>query len=386
MTQQTIYLDSAATTPLDPEVLEAMMPFLKEQYANPSSVHPPGQEARKAVEGARESVAALLGAEPRGVVFTSGGSEANNLAVRGLPGGLRGDRIIVTRLEHASVLRPAEILGRTGFDVVRVSNDSRGRVDLNHLEELLREKPTALLCVIHGSNEVGTLQDVEAIGAVIRSTSPRTWFHLDAVQSVGYVPVEARRWGVDSLSVSGHKVYGPKGSGLLALFRDAAVEPLIAGGGQEGNRRSGTENVAAVVGLAAALERAVKDRDARAAHAAALGNALRDFIAANIADARVNGDAEQGLPHILNVSFAGLLGEVLLHHLETDGIMVSTGSACQSAKTVLAESLKAMGIPSRLIRGTIRFSFSRHNTAEEIDFTGKTLARQVAYLREVGLP
>jgi len=386
MTQKTIYLDSAATTPLDPEVLEAMLPFLKERYANPSSIHPAGQAVRKAVEDARETVARLLGSDPRGVIFTSGGSEANNLAVRGTAGSLRGDRVILTRLEHASVSRPAEILGRKGFDVVTASNDSLGRVDLNHLEDLLREKTTALLCVIHGSNEAATIQDAEAIGRLLRSSSPETWFHLDAVQSAAYVPIDARRWGVDSFSVSAHKLYGPKGAGLLVLFREAALEPLVAGGGQEGNRRSGTENVAAIIGLAAALERAVGERAARAAHAAALRNSLRDLITAGIPDVRVNGDTEGGLPHILNVSFAGLLGEVLLHHLETEGVMVSTGSACRSSKTILMESLRAMGIPSRLIRGTIRFSFSRHNTGEDVAFAGEALARQVAYLREVGLP
>jgi cysteine desulfurase len=389
---ETVYLDNAATTPLDPEVLAAMLPCMREHFANPSSAHPPGQKARSLIDGAREKTAAALGGKSKGVIFTSGGSEANNLAIRGLvhgcgdAGGLRGKRIIITRLEHPSVSEAAAILARSGFNVVSPSNDSSGRIDLNHLEDLLREEPTALAAVIHGSNEVGTLQDAGRISGLLRAVSPRTWFHLDVVQSIGYVPLRAGEIGADSLAISAHKLHGPKGAGILALFRDAPIVPLIAGGGQEGNRRSGTENTAAIVGAAEALARAVAARESRAAHTAALREKLRLFISANIADARFNGAEEETLPHILSVSFPGLLGEVLLHHLETEGVMVSAGSACHATQKTLSATLKALGIPTRLAQGTIRFSFSHCNRPEEVDHAADALKRHVAYLREVGLP
>lgn len=384
--KETIYLDNAATTPLDRAVLEKMMPWLRDHYANPSSAHPLGQQVRQAIEDARGRIGTLLGAAPTGVIFTSGGTESNNLIIRGLAAGRKKSRIITTRLEHPSVSESAALLAARGFDVVSPSNDSSGRIDLNHLEDLLREAETLLLCVIHGSNEVGTVQDAATIGQVVRSASPRTWFHLDSVQSIGCVDFEPARWGIDSCALSAHKLFGPKGSGILTLYRDTEIEPLLAGGGQERNRRSGTENPAAIIGAAEALALAIDARVERTTRTDSLRTRLKAFIESEISDVRVNENGAAYLPHILSVSFAGLLGEVLLHHLEREGVMVSAGSACHAADSSLSEAILALGVSSRLARGTIRFSFSHLITDDEIDRTCTVLAEQVAFLREVGIP
>ncbi len=383
--KQTIYLDNAATTKPDPEVLEAMLPFLRDLFANPSSGHTLGRGVKKAIEEAREKAADLLDTEPKRIVFTSGGSEANNLVIRGLTPHIEGRRIIVTQLEHPSVTEPARLLEEQGYEVVSPSNDSTGKADLGHLEDLLVEKKTALLSVIHGSNEVGTVQDVKAMGDIVRSKSPETWFHLDAVQSVGYLPIEASLRGVDSFSLSAHKLHGPKGAGLLALYRSGRFTPVIAGGGQEDGIRSGTENAAGIVGTVEALSRSVLSRPERVPHVTSLREKLRGFIENNITDAGFNGE-RSGLPHILSVSFAGLLGDVLLRHLERDGIMASSGSACHSGKDDIPDTHRALGTPARLARGTIRFSFSHHNTPEEIDSATAILSRHTADLREIGIP
>jgi len=383
---RTIYLDNAATTPLDRGVLEKMMPWLRDHYGNPSSAHPLGQKVRQAIDEGRERIGSLLGAAPAGVIFTSGGTESNNLIIRGLAGSRKRSRIIITRLEHPSVSEAAALLAAKGFDVVSVANDPSGRIDLNHLDGLLREKETLLLCVIHGSNEVGTIQDAAAIGQIVRSASPRTWFHLDSVQSMGCVDFEPARWGIDSCTLSAHKLFGPKGSGVLTLFRQSAIEPLLAGGGQERNLRSGTENPAAIIGAAEALGLALDARVERTVRTGFLRNRLKDFIEREIPDTRVNGNASNCMPHILSVSFAGLLGEVLLHHLEREGIMVSAGAACHAADSSLSETILALGVPTRLARGTIRFSFSHLIDEAAIDRTCTVLSEQVAYLREVGLP
>lgn len=382
MKAPTIYLDSAATTPLDPSVREAMLPFLEDNFANPSSVHPLGQKVRRAVEDARERAAAVLGGEPAGLVFTSGATESNNTVLRGLA--RKGKRIIITRLEHPSAARPAAYLSGLGFEVAEAANDSSGRIDLGHLADLLREKPASLLCVIHGSNEVGVIQDLDAIGAVVREISPRTWLHTDAVQTVGYVPLHPQRWRIDSLSVSAHKIFGPKGAGALMLYGGRSPEPLIHGGGQERNLRSGTENPSAIAGLATALDACARHRTERADHAARLRDRMQEVITNEISDACINGAAGERLPHILSVSFAGFPGEVLLHHLETEGVMVSTGSACHSAEAGASEVIRALGVPARLAGGTIRISFSHRNTDDEIERAAAALKRQVVQLREVG--
>ncbi len=379
-----IYLDSAATTRLDPEVLDTMLPWLGGRYGNPSSLHTLGLEASRAVQAARERLARLLDTRPKDVIFTASGTEANNLLIKGFMGTLKGRSILLTKLEHASVVEPVKAVGRHGAKVFQVRNDGSGRIDLDHLKDLLRREPCGLLCVIHGSNEVGTLQDIPAIGRLLKEASPKTWFHLDAVQSIGHVSLHPEEWGVHSLTLSLHKIHGPPGAGILALYRRAKLRPLIAGGGQEEGRRSGTENVAAIVGSAEALARALHDLPETAPRITALRNRLAEAIQTRIPGVRIHGAPDHGLPHILSVSFQGLLGEVLLHHLEEQGIMVSTGSACHSKREGVSETLKALELPERLARATIRFSLSRHTTPDEIERTLEILEKSVNDLREVG--
>jgi len=386
MEPDTIYFDSAATTPLDAQALAAMLPFMTERFANPSSAHRMGLEARRAIEQARRAFACALDADEEGIVFTSGGSEANNLALRGLAPRLSGRRIIVSRLEHPSVHEPARVLAAQGFEVVTIHNDEQGYIDLDHLSDLLLAKKTALVAIIHGSNEIGTVQDVAAIGRLIRAVSPESWLHLDAIQSAGYLPLKPRDWQVDSLTFSAHKLHGPKGAGVLALYRRAALEPLVAGGGQERGRRSGTENTAAIAGAAAALDLNQSQRQERADHVTRLKLRLQALLAERIPDLRFNGDPASGLPHILSVSLHGILGEVLLHHLEREGLMVSAGSACHSNSTAVSPTIEALGMPGPLARGTIRLSLSHRNTAAEVERAVEIIAEQVEYLREVGKP
>jgi cysteine desulfurase len=385
MEQRIVYLDNAATTKPDRSVVEAMMPYMGERYGNPSSLHRLGLESRRALDEARSRCANHLETRPRRVIFTAGGTESNNLIVKGIASFMKDRCVILTRLEHASVSEPAAMLERQGIQVLRVNNDGAGTVDLTHLKELLTAHRCGLLCVIHGSNEVGTLQDVRTIGALLQKMSPKTWFHLDAVQSIGHIPLAPEAWGVHSMALSSHKIHGPRGAGLLALYRDARLEPLSAGGGQEGGHRSGTENLPAIIGTAKAMDLALADQGAASERMAALRDRLARHMEKEIPDVRINGAIRDGLPHILSVSFAEIIGEVLLHHLEERGIMVSTGSACHARWKEVSATLKALNLPPRYVRGTIRFSLSRHTTEEEIDYTAAVLKKQVAFLREVGI-
>jgi cysteine desulfurase len=370
---------------MDPEVLQAMLPFMEDRFGNPSSLHSLGLEARRAVEKARERCAALLDTRPGRIVFTSSGSESNNLLIKGMISKLRDRCVITTRLEHASVAEPLEMLKSHGIPLHLVNNDEKGMIDLNHLKDLIRREPCGLLSIIHGSNEVGTLQDVKAVSRMVRIQSPETWLHLDSVQTITHVALPSPAWGVDSFAVSSHKIHGPPGAGLLALYGDATLRPLVAGGGQESGRRSGTENVPAIVGTARALELGFEAFPEASKHMASLRDRLSQGITSRIKDIRINGEPGQGLPHILSVSFAGLLGEVLLHHLEEKGIMVSTGSACHAKWKDLSATIKALRVPDNYARGTLRFSLSKNTTEEEIDYTLDVLADRVAYLREVGI-
>lgn len=384
MDRKTVYLDNAATTALDSEVLDVMLPLMKETYGNPSSVHTMGLDAHRELESVRERCAEALKTRPDRIVFTSCGSESNNLLIKGLLPTLYDKTVIASRLEHPSVLEPLRWLEKQGICVRFLENDDKGYIDQEQLRDLLGQGNCGLLSLIHGSNEVGTIQDITAIGATVRTVSPRTWFHLDAVQSVGHMAINPKALAIDSLTLSGHKIHGPKGTGMLALYNDARLSPIIAGGGQEGGNRSGTQNLPAIAGAGLALERALK-RLPEAKRIETMRNRLLEGIRDRIQGVRINGDPLAGLPHILSVSFTGLLGEVLLHHLEKEGIMVSTGSACHARWTDMSATLKALRVPKQFARGTLRFSLSRHTTEDEIDYTIKTLEEQVRYLREVGL-
>ena len=373
------YLDHAATTPVRPEVLQAMLPFLTSSFGNPSSHHTVGEAAAHALADARTRVAAVLGVRPGDIVFTAGGTEANNLAVKGIvlgtpraAGAARG-HLVTTPVEHESILESAEYLNRLhGIDVTRVPVDERGRVDPDAVAAALRED-TALVTVGYANNEVGTVQNVAAIAAVAAARGIP--FHTDAVQAAGWLPL--RDLGADALSLAGHKLGAPKGTGVLAVRGRIPLEPLLHGGGQERGRRSGTEDVAGAVGFATALELAEAER---AESAARVGAIVRDFIArvlAQVPAARLTGDPEHRLPGTASFTFAGTSGEAVLLELERRGVVSSSGSACAAGSDEPSHVLVAMGVASELAQTAVRFTFP-HDLAQPLDDVAAAVAASVA--------
>ena len=359
-----IYLDNNATTPLAPEVREAMEPFLCGCYGNPSSVHRKGAEAAEALDRVREEIREGLGGGDYEIVFTSGGTEANNLAIKGVARARAGRSrcFVTTSVEHASVLESLRELGEDGCEVTVVPVDGRGRVRTDELWAALGPD-TVLLSLIHVNNEVGTIQDVEGIAAEAKRRFPRLLVHTDGVQALGKVPV--RLGSLDLFSGSAHKLHGPKGIGFLAVRRGLALRPVLCGGGHEGGLRSGTQNVAGAVGMGRAVGLALAEQ-AGAQHR--LGQ-LRDRFRRELErdpDCRLNSPVD-GVPHTTNVSFPGIPGEVMLRALEERGVYVSTASACTTRKKALSHVLRAMGLPPEVAESAIRVSFSRYTTAAEVD-------------------
>jgi cysteine desulfurase len=358
-----IYLDYNASTPIDPAVAAAMRPFLDEAFGNPSSGHWASTPAKAALEHARGQVAELLGCEPDEVVFTSGGSEANNLALKGTFFTLRdkGDHIVTNVAEHPAVLAPCRFLERLGAKVSYLPVDGMGRVDPEAVRRAITPR-TILISIMHANNEVGTIQPVEEIGAIAREHGIR--FHTDAAQSVGKIPTKIGTLGVDLLSIAGHKLYAPKGVGALYVRRRVELEPLIHGAGHERGRRAGTESALLAVGLGTAcslamdLEPMARTRALRDRFWQALRDEFRDDIV-------LNGHPEHRLPNTLNVSFVGVIGAEVLAGL--DGVAASTGSACHSGQVELSPVLAAMGVPERVGMGAVRFSLGRSTTDAEID-------------------
>lgn len=363
-----VYLDHAATSPLRPQVLEAMMPYFGEVYGNPSSIHAFGRRARQALTEARDRIAALLGCRPAELVFTSGGTESDNLAVIGTALGFRPagkTHIITTAVEHHAVLHACRHLEQSGFDVTRLPVDRYGTVDPEDVARALRPD-TALVSVMYGNNETGSLQPVEAIGRLCRERG--VLFHVDAVQALGAVPLNLSELPFDLVSFSAHKINGPMGIGLLYAARETRLQPLLFGGNQERRRRPGTENVPAAVGFAKAVELAVaeapdkqrKMRGLRRLFLETLGSVTgeRGFV--------LNGHPEARLEHIVNVSFPGIDKETMLMNLDLAGIAVSGGSACTSGSLEDSHVLTAMGLEPERVRSAIRFSFGYGTTAEEV--------------------
>lgn len=376
-----IYLDHAATTPLDPEVLEAMLPYLRERYGNPSSIYRRGREARRALDEARDQVAALIGARSsREIVFTGGGSEADNFALKGVAWANRdrGRHIVTSAIEHHAVLNAARFLEDHGFEVTYVQPDPWGMVSPEAVREALRED-TILISVMHANNEVGTVQPIREIAALAKERG--ILFHTDAVQTVGHIPVSVEEVGCDLLSLAAHKFYGPKGVGALYVRRRTRIAPLIHGGGQEQERRAGTENVAGVVGMAKALERAVAGQKEREARIRALRDRLERGILQAIPGTRVNGHPEKRLPGHLNLSFQGIEGESLLLNLDMRGIEASSGSACTSGSIDASHVLLAMGLDRVTALGSVRFTLGKGNTDDEIDRVLQVLPPLVERLR-----
>lgn len=380
MTPERIYLDNAATTPVRPEAIEAMLPHFAQNGYNASSVHAEGRAARAALDDARDRVARCLGVKAKEIVFTGGGSEADNLAITGVARALRGRgrHLVSTATEHHAVLHTLNALRDEGWDVTLLAVDSEGRLSPEAFAAALRDD-TVLASVMYVNNEIGTIQPIAELAAMARGRS--VLFHTDAVQAAAYLPVDVAALGVDLLSLAAHKFYGPKGTGLLYVREGTPIMPLLHGGSQEFAKRAGTENVAGIVGMVRALELAMDERTQSAARIATLRDRFESEVVRRIADVRINGGGGMRAPHISNLSFLGVTSEQLLMRLDIDGIAVSAGSACASGAVEPSHVIAALGLPDEWMRGVIRFSLGRTTTQAQIDRAAKVLEQAVSDLR-----
>ncbi|MFA0775032.1 MAG: hypothetical protein THHGLFOP_000534 [Candidatus Fervidibacter sp.] len=382
MRDDAIYLDYAATTPLDPRVLEAMMPYLTEKFGNPNSIHAFGREARKAVDEAREKIAALLNCRPSELVFTSGGTESDNLALRGVAAACRqkGNHIVTTAIEHHAVLHTCRALQDEGFEVTYLPVDEHGLVSPEQVAEAVTDR-TILVSIMHANNEIGTIEPLADIVRAVKEKRPDVLVHTDAVQTVGHIPVDVEALGVDLLSFAAHKFYGPKGVGGLFVRRGVKLVPQLTGGGQERNRRSGTENVAGIVGMAKALEIAVAEMPTEIPRLQTLRDELINGVLAQIPDSRLNGHPTQRLPHNANFSFFGVEGEALLLQLDLHGIAASSGSACTSGSLEPSHVLLALGLSHEWALGSLRLTLGRFTTRQHLERVLAVLPSIVEKLR-----
>ena len=378
-----IYLDHNATTPVHPEVVEALLPFLTEKFGNPSSIHWAGRAVKGAVEEARERVARLVGCEPGEVVFTASGTEADNMAIKGVAAALagRGNHIVATRVEHPAVVNPLLHLEQHGCTVTWLDVDGDGLPDPERLEGAIADR-TILVCAMAANNETGILFPLREIAEI--AARRKVYLHCDAVQAAGKIPLGFRESGISLLALSGHKLNAPKGVGALVIRRGVKCQPLIHGGSQERNRRGGTENVAGIVAFGKACEIAAATMTVEMTRLKRLRDQLEEGILARIPGSRVNGSRERRLPTTTNISFAGVEADSLLMALDLEGIAASSGSACSSGSLKLSPVLAAMGIPPEVARGSVRFSLGRGNTEEEIARVLELLPGIVARVRRGG--
>jgi len=375
-----IYLDYAATTPTRPEVVKAMLPYFADAFGNPSSIYSYGQEAKRAVEEARTKVAELIGARSEEIVFTSGGTEADNYALKGVAyaNEHKGNHIITTAIEHHAVLAVCKFLERRGFRITYLPVDKYGLVAPDDVKKAITDK-TILISVIHANNEVGTIEPVAEIGKIAREAG--VYFHSDAVQTVGHIPVNVDELKVDLFSISGHKFYGPKGVGALYVRKGTRLVPLMHGGEQEKRRRAGTENVLAIVGLGKAVELAGREVAKEAERLAYLRDKLIKGLGEKIDHIRLNGHPTRRLPNNVNVSVDFVEGESMLLNLDLEGICASTGSACSSASLEPSHVLLALGLPPEQAHGSLRFTLGRENTEADVERVLEVLPVIVARLR-----
>lgn len=375
-----IYLDNAATTQAAPEVIEAIQTCFRDIYGNPSSLHSFGLEARGIIESARRKMAAFINASPDELIFTGSGTESDNTVIKGIALSLqdKGDHIITTAIEHHAVLEPIHFLEKQEFKITYLPNDETGLVDPEELKKAITGK-TILVSVMHANNEVGTIEPIRELGAVCREAG--VYFHTDAVQTFGHIPIDVREMNIDLLSASAHKLYGPKGVGLLYARKGVKITPLLQGGDQEKRRRASTENTPGIVGFAKAVEVAVSEMEKEAVRQARLRDKLIAALLEAVPESKLNGHKELRLPNNVNISFAYVEGEAMLLNLDMEGIAVSTGSACTSTSLEPSHVLTACGVPVELSHGSLRLSLGRTTTEEEIDQVISVLPPIVENLR-----
>jgi len=377
-----VYLDHSATTPVHPEVLEAMLPYYKDKFGNASSIHQFGRDAKDALEQSREAVAKVINAASSEVYFTSGGTESDNLALKGtaLANKNKGKHIITSQIEHHAVLESCKFLKKEGYDVTYLPVDKYGLVDPGVLRENIR-KDTILISIIHANNETGTIQPIEELGKIARENG--IYFHSDTVQAFGKIPLDVQKMGIDMLSVSAHKLYGPKGVGAIYIRKGTRISSLVHGGHHERARRAGTENVPGIVGLAKAAEIASKDMETQHQHLKNLTESFLKKLSEKIPDVFLNGHPEKKFAGTLNISFKGVEGESIILSLDMKGVAVASGSACTSGALEPSHVLSAMRIDPALAQSSIRFSFGRENTMEDVDYVVEVLPAIIQRLRSM---
>lgn len=374
------YFDNSATTRPYDEVMDSMVDTMRNYYGNPSSAYSLGLKAELKMNESRDIVADTLNCDRDEIIFTSGGSESNNFLIRGFI--KPGNEIITTKIEHPSVLNTCKALENNGVKVIYLDVNGRGQIDLGEIEKSIN-KQTQLVSIMHTNNEVGTVQNIKAIGELIKEKSSRIKFHVDAVQAYGKYDIDVKKMHIDLLSASGHKIHGPRGVGIAYVRKGLIPRPLIYGGGQERGFRSGTENLAAVVGLAKAAEKIYKNREQNFHHVDEVKKYFMEKLR-DMEEVKINSCGKEYSPYVLSVSFIGVRGEVLLHMLEEKGIYVSTGSACSAKSSKDSHVLEAIGLPKDHIRGTIRFSFGEDNSKEEVDYALDVIDESLKFLRRVG--
>lgn len=377
-----IYFDNAATTPVRPEVLDTILPYFRDYYGNASSIYGIAKESKRALEKARGQVAAVIGAEPEEIYFTAGGSESDNMALRGIAEAYakKGNHIITTKIEHHAILHTAEYLQKHGMEVTYLPVDAYGKVSLEELEKAIRPE-TVLISVMFANNEIGTIEPIAEIGKIAKKHG--VLFHTDAVQAVGHVPIDVKEMNIDLLSMSGHKLGAPKGIGAIYIRKGVNIEPLIFGGAQERKKRAGTENIAGIVGLGKVAELAAAEMAETTGRLTRLRDRLINGILETIPYSRLNGHPTDRLPGNCNISFSYIEGESLLLLLDSLGIAASSGSACTSGSLDPSHVLMAIGLPHETAHGSLRMTLDRENTEEEVDFVLEKLPAIVQRLREM---
>ena len=380
--QRTIYMDHSATTFVKREVVDAMIPYFTKHFGNPSSIYGIARESKKAVDVARVQTAKALGADPDEIYFTSGGSESDNWAIKGVAfaNRKRGNHIITTQIEHHAVLHTCQYLEKEGFEVTYLPVDRYGLVDPTVLEKAITEK-TILISIMYANNEIGTIEPIADLGAIARKR--KVYFHTDAVQAIGSVPIDLKAQNIDLLSLSAHKFYGPKGTGALYIKKGVRIENLIHGGGQERRRRAGTENLAGIVGLGKAIELATADIPGHSAKIRSMRDRLIKGVLETISHTRLNGHPEKRLAGNFNVSFEFIEGESMLLWLDDEGICASTGSACTSGSLEPSHVLLATGLPVEISHGSLRLSLGDANTEKDVDVVLEVLPKIVTKLRDM---